>query len=71
VVRPENLKVGTATAWNLVAPRTSDILSGGWGDVSLVTAARNGGITRILYADCEMLSILGIYNRATVYVYGE
>jgi len=71
VARPANLKVGTATAWNLVAPRTSDTLSGGWGDVSLVAAARNGGITKISYADYEMLSILGIYNRATVYAYGE
>jgi hypothetical protein len=56
---------------DLVVPKTQGIASAGWGDVTLLTAAQNGGITKIHYADWEYFSILGAYNRATVHVYGE
>jgi hypothetical protein len=71
VRRSPDLKVGTASAANVVVPRTSGLLSAGWGDVSLQTAAANGGISTIHYADYQVLSILGVYTQATVYVYGE
>lgn len=67
----EDLKVGRATASSLVLPFTRDALSAGWGDITLSRAARNGGIQEIAYADCELLSVLGIYTRATVIVYGK
>lgn len=68
---PANLKVGTATVTRLALPKTQGIASAAWGDVSLLTAAANAGITKVHYADWEYLSILGVYSRATVYVYGE
>ena len=71
VTHTPNLKVGTASASNFVVPRTQDLLSFGWGDMSLDAAARNGGITKIHYADHEILSILGVYTQATLIVYGE
>ena len=69
----EDLKVGHATASNLVlpVPLTRDALSVGWGDITLDRAAREGGIREIAYADYELLSFLGIYTRAKVIVYGR
>ncbi len=57
-------KVGTAQA--------SSIL--GWvatGDVSIDTAAKSAGITKISHIDEEGTSILGIYATYKIYVYGE
>ncbi len=41
------------------------------GDASLSTAMKNGGITKIHHVDLETLSILGIYTKQKVIVYGE
>ncbi len=41
------------------------------GDCSLETAARNGGITEINYADYSFYNVLGVYMRFTVTVYGR
>jgi hypothetical protein len=46
-------------------------LSAGWGNAALDKAARDAGIQTVYYADYELLDVLGIYKRATVYVYGE
>ena len=41
------------------------------GDVSLQTAMRNGGITKIHYVDWEVENILGIIGKYKLTVYGE
>ena len=41
------------------------------GDVSLKTAMKNGGITKIHYVDWEVDSLAGIIGKYTIYVYGE
>lgn len=45
--------------------------SGAWGDAALQAAAKDGGITKIHYADYEVLSVLGVYAEFTVRAYGE
>jgi len=42
-----------------------------WQDAAIATAAANGRITKVEYADYEVFSILGIYVRFKVTVYGE
>jgi hypothetical protein len=42
-----------------------------WADAALKTAAENGGLTRVHYADYEVLSVLGVYAEFTVRAYGE
>ena len=81
VARPKGLKVGTASATSVAAPNIPGLggglglalrfLSVGWGDVTAEAAARKAGIKEILYSDYELLSVLGVYNRATVFVYGK
>ena len=41
------------------------------GDCSIATAARNGGLTKIGHVDYEYVNIIGIWQEATVIVYGE
>lgn len=41
------------------------------GNASIAEAAKNGGITKVYYADHEFLRVLGIYARYTTTVYGE
>lgn len=66
---PANMKCGTAEATNIVV--YYQVLSVGWGDCSIETAARNAGITKIAFADYEILSVLGFYNQIIVRVFGE
>jgi hypothetical protein len=42
-----------------------------WGDASTETAAANGGISKINYADYKYLNVLGVYHKLTVKVYGD
>ncbi len=42
-----------------------------WDDVSIEAAAREGGLSRVHYADYEVLQILGIFAQFTVRAYGE
>ena len=42
-----------------------------FGDSSISTAMRNGGITRVHHVDSEEINVLGIYSRTTVKVYGD
>ena len=42
-----------------------------WGEAGLREAARDGDITTVRAADYEYLSVLGLYQEFTVYVYGE
>jgi hypothetical protein len=71
VESPPDLKVGIATTRTLAVPRTRDLASAAKGDMSLERAAREAGIRTIHYADYEMLNILGLYKRTTLYVYGR
>ena len=42
-----------------------------WGDCSIETAKKNGGITKVHHIDFDVNNILGIYGKYTVTVYGE
>ena len=70
---PANLKHGTTSvhAFVLPVPETQGVLSAGWGNAALDKAAGDAGIHTVYYADYELLEVLGIYKRVTVYVYGE
>ncbi|MBC8234123.1 hypothetical protein H8E77_31640 [bacterium] len=57
-------KVGTASCESILGLIAT-------GDASIETAAKNGGITKIHHVDYESKSILGIYAKYTVIVYGE
>lgn len=46
------------------------LLDFGWGEVDIEDIAEKAGITNVAYADCEVLSILGLYQQFTVNVYG-
>ena len=51
---------------------TSNILGlVAWGDASVETAARNGGIKEIQAADYEFMSVLGVYSSYTTIVLGD
>ena len=41
------------------------------GDCSIATAARNGGLKKIGHVDYEYFNVIGIWQKATVIVYGE
>ena len=56
-------KVGQATSTGIICVAT--------GDSSIKTAAANGGITKISHVDYHTTSILGVYAKTTVTVYGE
>lgn len=42
-----------------------------WGDGSLQTAARNGGLKRITHADYDYFSVLTVYQKVTFNAYGD
>ena len=42
-----------------------------WGEADIETAAEEGGITTVHYADYDALIVLGFFRRFTVRVYGE
>ncbi|MBN1476839.1 hypothetical protein JXA47_08800 [Candidatus Sumerlaeota bacterium] len=46
-------------------------LSFGWGEVDVPQIAQEHGITTVAYAEYELLSILGVYARYRVHVYGR
>ena len=41
------------------------------GDCSIAAAARNGGLKKIGHVDYEYVNVIGIWQKATVIVYGE
>ena len=61
---PVATKVGTAEVTSILGLVAT-------GDASINTAAQSAGITRISHVDYEAKSILGVYAKYTVYVYGE
>lgn len=56
-------KMGQATSTGIICVAT--------GDSSIKTAAANGGITKISHVDYHVTSVLGLYVKTTVTVYGE
>jgi hypothetical protein len=56
-------KMGQATSTGIICVAT--------GDSSIKTAAANGGITKISHVDYHTTSILGLWAKTTVTVYGE
>ncbi|MGO8703419.1 MAG: TRL domain-containing protein [Candidatus Brocadiia bacterium] len=68
-----DLKHGQTTAYAIILPilDTFHILSIGWGDAALDSAAQHGGIQTIYYSDYELLEILGIYKSVTIHIYGK
>ncbi len=57
-------KVGTAEATSILGIVAT-------GDASIDAAAKSAGITKIHHVDEGAMSILGLYAKYTVYVYGE
>ncbi|MFO1475912.1 MAG: TRL-like family protein [Verrucomicrobiota bacterium] len=56
-------KVGQASSEGIICVAT--------GDSSIKTACANGGITKIHHVDYHVTSVLGLYTKTTVTVYGE
>ncbi len=42
-----------------------------WGDASIATAAREGGISTVDHVDAEVFNILGLYSTYETIVYGQ
>ncbi len=61
---PLATKVGTAEATSILGLVAT-------GDASINTAAQKAGIKKISHIDYHSTSILGIFAKFTVYVYGE
>jgi len=59
----EGSKMGQATSTGIICVAT--------GDSSIKAAAANGGITKISHVDYHTTSVLGVYAKTTVTVYGE
>ncbi len=41
-----------------------------WGDHSIGAAARRGGLDTVHYADLEVFSVLSVYRKETLHLYG-
>lgn len=61
---PIGAKIGTASATNILGILAT-------GDASIQTAANSAGIKRISHIDVEKTSVLGLFSKSTIYVYGE
>lgn len=67
-----NMRMGESEAQFIYVPFIAPgLLRFGWGDASLDTAATNGRIDEIHYADYEVLSVLGIYTNTKIRAYGQ
>jgi hypothetical protein len=67
---PANVKHGVSETAQIAFPFYPQ-LSVGFGDAAVKSAAANGNIQKILYADYEYFSVFGVYNRFRVHAYGE
>ena len=47
------------------------VLSFGWGDASVDSAAADGGIKEVQHVDYERKQILGVYSEFTIRAYGK
>lgn len=62
---------GTASSMFVSIPFTDNLLSFAWNDCDIASAARNGGLDQVEYADYEFLQILGLFGRMTVVAHGK
>lgn len=62
-------KVGTASTMFIREPIFQT--SYAWQDASIKSAAASGNISKIAYADYELLTVLGLFGQFTVRVYGD
>jgi hypothetical protein len=67
---PIGSKHGTAAVTFVQDPLLTGI-NLAWGDASVETAAEEGGINTVHYADYEVLNVLGIFVRFTTHAYGD
>jgi len=42
-----------------------------WGDAGIQTAAKNGGLNSIWYADYHLFNVLGVYAEFTIVAHGD
>jgi len=63
-------KMGQAKTRYIAYP-FSRALSVAWADASIKEAAKNGGLTKVEYADYEGFWVLGVYAELQVTVHGE
>ena len=64
-------RVGRASTAYIMLPLIVVFIDLAFEDASVAKAARNGGITKVHYADHEFVSVLGLYGTYTTTVYGE
>ncbi len=64
-------KVGTASTTYLSIPLWYISLDFAWDRCDIETAAKQGGLQKVHYADYEVEEVLGIFGRFTVRAYGE
>jgi hypothetical protein len=62
---------GNAVSTKSGSSTSTGILGIATGDSSINAAAANGGITKIHHVDYHTMTILGVYGKTTVTVYGE
>lgn len=67
----ETAASGQASTLFVCIPFTYGSMSFAWDDASLERAARNGGVSKVQYADYEYFQILGLFGRMTVHARGE
>jgi hypothetical protein len=65
------LATGSTGSSKMGAATSTGIIGFATGDSSIKTAAANGGITKISHVDYHTTSVLGVYAKTTVTVYGE
>ena len=64
-------KEGTARTRYVCGWPIMMIASFAWEDASIESAAKQGGINEVAYADYELFNVLGIYSEFTVHAYGK
>ncbi len=52
-------------------PFTRANASAEWNSTAIGELGKSHGLKKVYFADVEITSILGIYNRTTIYLYGE
>ncbi|CAN5449249.1 hypothetical protein BH09SUM1_BH09SUM1_06110 [soil metagenome] len=66
-----DLRMGQAEASYFYVPFTYGLLSFAWGDASIKTAAQDGHLSNVHFADYEEFNILGIYANMKTHTYGK
>jgi hypothetical protein len=73
--KPLGSRVGRSSVSSIGIPpnpfRIPPVALFSWGDMSEMTSAANGGITKVTHADYEMTVVLLFFRRVTLITYGE